>query len=272
MMSHWFESREMQTLGWALVHSLWELTLLAAIAVTILALLRQRSAALRYLVSCAAMLAMVAAVCGTYVYLLPPATPKTAAAWPVETVSASVDFSTMPDIELPFTPVARDVTPAFAVPVSVRITRWLQPLLPPAVACYFAGVLLLTIRMAGGYGRMRRLTCRALPAAGDAQSLLASLMQRLDLTRPIRLLESAAVEVPTVLGIIKPVILLPATALTGLSPDQLGVLLAHELAHIRRFDPIATLFQRVIETLLFYHPAIWWLSGACAAGARTLLR
>ena len=260
MMSHWFESREMQTLGWALIHSLWELTLLAAITATILALLRRRSAALRYLVSCAAMLAMVVAVCATYAYLLPPRAPKTATVRPVDTVSIPVDFSTMPDIELPFRPVARTAAPAFAVPLSVRVTHWLQPLLPPAVACYFAGVLLLTLRMAGGYGRLRLLTRRALPAAGDAQSLLTSLMQRLDLTRPIRLLESAAVEVPTVLGIIKPVILLPATALTGLSPDQLSVLLAHELAHIRRFDPIANLFQSVIETLLFYHPAIWWLS------------
>ncbi len=136
MMSHWFESREMQTLGWALVHSLWELTLLAAITATILALLRRRSAALRYLVSCAAMLAMVAAVCVTYVYLLPPAAPKTAATWPVETVSTPVDFSTMPDIELPFTPdLPRAAAPAFAVARSrCASRRWLQPLLPPAVA------------------------------------------------------------------------------------------------------------------------------------------
>jgi len=81
----------------------------------------------------------------------------------------------------------------------------------------------------------------------------------MQITRPIQLLQSAAVEVPTLLGALKPVILLPASALTGLSADQLTALLAHELAHIRRHDYLANILQSCIETLLFYHPAIWWL-------------
>ena len=75
-----------------------------------------------------------------------------------------------------------------------------------------------------------------------------------------RLLESALVDVPTVIGWMKPVILLPASALAGLSPAQLEAILAHELAHIRRHDYLVNLLQTLVETLLFYHPAVWWLS------------
>src|SRR5205085_6589248 len=75
-----------------------------------------------------------------------------------------------------------------------------------------------------------------------------------------RLCRSALVEVPTAIGFMKPVILLPASTLTGLAPAQIEAILAHELAHIRRHDYFVNLLQSVIETLLFYHPAVWWVS------------
>ena len=68
------------------------------------------------------------------------------------------------------------------------------------------------------------------------------------------------VDVPTVIGWLKPVVLLPASALAGLSPNQVEAILAHELAHIRRHDYLVNLLQTLVETLLFYHPAVWWLS------------
>ena len=86
------------------------------------------------------------------------------------------------------------------------------------------------------------------------------LSRRLHIARHVRLLESTIVDVPTVIGWIKPVILMPASALAGLTPHQLEAILAHELAHIRRHDYLVNLLQTVVETLLFYHPAVWWLS------------
>jgi HEAT repeat protein len=76
----------------------------------------------------------------------------------------------------------------------------------------------------------------------------------------VRLFRSALVEVPTVIGWLRPVLLLPASALTGLPPRQLEVILIHELAHIRRHDYLVNLVQSLVEVLLFYHPAVWWLS------------
>src|SRR5438034_11106483 len=99
------------------------------------------------------------------------------------------------------------------------------------------------------------------PAPVACMEALERLAARLRVSRPVRVLESAIVQVPAVLGWVRPVILLPASALTGLTPLQLDALLAHELAHVRRYDYLVNLIQSVIETLLFYHPAVWWISG-----------
>ena len=78
--------------------------------------------------------------------------------------------------------------------------------------------------------------------------------------RAVALLESALVEVPVVIGYLRPVVLLPAGMATGLSTEQVESLLMHELAHIRRHDYLVNLLQSVVEGLLFYHPAVWWVS------------
>lgn len=75
------------------------------------------------------------------------------------------------------------------------------------------------------------------------------------------LLESTRILTPLVMGWFRPVILLPAGLVTGLSPDQVGALLAHELAHLRRHDYLINFAQRLVESALFFHPAVWWISG-----------
>ena len=103
------------------------------------------------------------------------------------------------------------------------------------------------------------------PAAQPWAESLARLKDRLRIDRPVRLLGSIRLQVPVVVGWLRPVILLPVTALTGLPSDQLEAILAHELAHIRRYDYLVNLVQSVVETLLFYHPAAWWISGRVRA-------
>ena len=94
---------------------------------------------------------------------------------------------------------------------------------------------------------------------------LHRLKTALQISRPVRLVKSALVEVPTVVGWLRPLILLPAATLTGLTPGQLESILAHELAHVRRHDYLVDLLQNALETLLFYHPAVWWVSGCVRA-------
>jgi beta-lactamase regulating signal transducer with metallopeptidase domain len=135
-------------------------------------------------------------------------------------------------------------------------------LLPWLVAAWFAGVILLSIRFVGGLIVAERLKrYEASPLLEQWQKKLSTLAKQLRVSVPVRLCESVLVQVPTVIGWMRPVILVPATALTGLSPEQLEALLAHELAHIRRYDYLVNLMQTAVETLLFYHPAVWWVSG-----------
>src|SRR5262249_43417864 len=94
----------------------------------------------------------------------------------------------------------------------------------------------------------------------DLLQHLDKLRQRLAISRPVRLVNSALVEVPTVVGWLRPVILLPASSLAGLTPSQLEAILVHELAHIRRLDYLVNIFQCLVETVMFYHPVVWWIS------------
>ena len=87
-----------------------------------------------------------------------------------------------------------------------------------------------------------------------------NLQEQLGLTRAIEYCECAWLQAPAVIGWFRPIVFLPVSALTGLSEDQLQAVIAHELAHIQRFDPFVNVFQVCVETLLFYHPAVWWLN------------
>jgi beta-lactamase regulating signal transducer with metallopeptidase domain len=142
----------------------------------------------------------------------------------------------------------------FALPDPVTLRRGL-------VIVWAIGVALLSIRLIGAWWLTRRLVhAHVRPVSDDLKARALELARRLRISRPVRLCESLLVEVPTVVGWLRPVILVPASTLTGLTPNQLQAVLAHELAHVRRHDYLVNLAQAVIETLLFYHPAVWWVS------------
>jgi hypothetical protein len=129
------------------------------------------------------------------------------------------------------------------------------------LATWLAGIVLLTAWNLGGWWQAHRLTRRdARPAPSPWDARFTDLRNRLNINRAVKLLESARVTVPAVIGCLRPVVLVPASAFTGLSPQQLEAVLAHELAHVRRHDYLINLLQAAVETLLFYHPAVWWAS------------
>jgi uncharacterized protein (TIGR03435 family) len=130
-----------------------------------------------------------------------------------------------------------------------------------AVCLWLAGVAVLSIYTAAGWMRVRTLRQRsASPLNAEWNDTLHGLMQKLRISRPVRLCSSTIAEVPALIGWLRPCILLPVAAVAGLSESQLRAVLAHELAHIRRHDYLVNLLQAMVETLLFYHPAVWWVS------------
>jgi beta-lactamase regulating signal transducer with metallopeptidase domain len=135
------------------------------------------------------------------------------------------------------------------------------PLAQWLVLFWLGGLIIFSARLFNGWVATERLKRRGIGRATAAcEESFARLSQRIGISRPVRLYKSVLVEVPTVIGWLRPVILVPVGAFTGLSQQQLDALLAHELAHVRRYDYLINLLQSVAETLLFYHPAVWWIS------------
>ncbi|MDY7110290.1 MAG: M56 family metallopeptidase [Planctomycetota bacterium] len=220
-------------LGWTLLHFLWEGALVAAAIVLLLALLRRRSAAARYLACCAGMMLMIAVPAVTLITILN---------------SRSAAIAVPPEL------LAAD-------PARSPIWDRLSPLLPYLTLFWLAGVLLLQCRLVLQWSRAQHLKHYG-TRTGPAQwrSTVLELSQRLRVGKDVRIVESMLATGPMVLGWLRPVILLPAGIATGLTPEQLRTVIAHELAHVRRHDYVVNLIQSVCETLLFYHPAVWWLS------------
>jgi beta-lactamase regulating signal transducer with metallopeptidase domain len=252
-----FSARPFSVLGWALFHFLWQGALVALVVAALVWLLRKRSPALRYALACAALATMVA---------LPVATAWSLAGRPAG-FEASVPAGTRADdpVRIPAVAAALATGPAGSfLPAPLRDR--LETALPRALFLWFAGVLFLSTRVLGGLVAARRLTRRATrPAPAVWQATLARIAERLSIRRPVQLLESGFVKVPTAIGALRPVILFPATVFLGLPTRGLEALLAHELAHVRRHDYLVNLLQTVAETLLFYHPAVWWVSARIRA-------
>ncbi len=119
----------------------------------------------------------------------------------------------------------------------------------------------MSVRLAGGLYLIERIKKQASEAGGRTlQELTDGLARRLNIGRTVVLMVSDKVATPAAVGLFRAVILFPASAITKLSPEDIEALLAHELAHIRRYDYFVNLSQSVVETVLFYHPCVWWIS------------
>lgn len=274
-----------ESIGWALMHFLWQGAAIAAITAAILLMLRRGSSNVKYSVCCLGLLLMTMTPVVTAVWMYSgdgtSATSRDTGGSVTSIPSDQTvvdngsprDASTSPPNERPLkseSPVVPDESQAHTVGRGQReahrfealaIASWLQPRLSSFLTAWLAGVTLLSARLLLCWLNVGRLSRRGTSHVGDAIALMfADLLKRVGVSRPVQLLESSLVQVPTVLGALRPVILLPATALTGLSTTQLQAILAHELAHVRRHDYLVNLLQTGVETLLFYHPAVWWVS------------
>jgi len=241
LLQNWVHTPAAAALGWTLLHSLWE-GAVAALALGA-ALLLLRSSRARYIAGCVAMLALLIGFFLTFRIVLAEQRIQ----------SAIGQARALPDIP-------GGLGDGFIV-ANVRrfhaadYLPWLAPI-------WIAGVLFFHVRGMASWIAARRLRRRGVCAAAQSyQVLVDRLAARLRLSRPVMLLESCLAEVPVVIGYLRPVILMPVGLLAGLPAGQIESILLHELAHIRRHDYLVNLMQIVVESLVFYHPAVWWISG-----------
>jgi beta-lactamase regulating signal transducer with metallopeptidase domain len=229
-------------LGWALLHFFWQGTLAALLFAACNAALRDASARLRYAIGCLFLVLLLALPVLTF------------------TASLLVGQASTPAAGLQTRPINL-AKPGFAFNPAPTLQNPLAPLLPWIVVLWTAGVVLLSLRWIGAWTVLyRQRRAASLPVPPGWERALRDLMRRAAVSAPVRLAIHRAAQVPCVIGWLRPVILMPAASVAGLDWPALEALLAHELAHIRRHDYLVNLLQTTVDTLLFYHPAVWWVS------------
>jgi beta-lactamase regulating signal transducer with metallopeptidase domain len=216
----------MITLGWALVHFVWQGALIALVLAVVLRTLKGAPAQWRYAAACVALLAMAVSVPVTVVLMQT----GEAAALPPGIRGMVLDGD-------------------FKVESALGWQQWV-------VLAWAIGAGVLLIRTAMGWHLARRKSRDGI----HWDYPLSRLMERMNMQGSIDLLVSRFADAPQVFGWLKPVILIPAAAVARLTPAEMEAVLAHELAHIIRRDYLVNLVQTVVESLLFYHPAVWWVS------------
>ncbi len=227
-------------LAQALGHFIWQGALLGLAAHLVGRTVRP-SANARYLLGVTCLAAMAAMPVATTAYLLRGAT-STLAVTAVPLPAGGGRASAMPIAQV-------STSASLWAPSAIVVVVWL------------VGVSAFSLRLLGGWVVTRRFVDRARgPVAVDLQAAVERVSARLGLSRIVEVCESPAIVGPMLIGWIKPVVIVPTAALSNLSPGQVEALLAHELAHVRRHDYLVNLLQSAVETVLFYHPAVWLVS------------
>lgn len=254
-MADWLSSGVAHRLTLTLLHFLWQAALIGLAYRAIVVVTRIQSARVRY---GAALLALCAVgVCPLLTSLI-----LARAGSAVEEIAGTPDDSS----------VTRQAVPAsgelsFAIagtykqvhPAVTRAVSAISASQPYVLLAWLAGVMVLSTRLAGGVLNLLWLRSGQTAISGALARRSQRIAGRLGLQR-IRVRGSLRVCQAAAVGFFRPVVLLPASWLIELPADVLEAVIAHELAHIRRCDVWVNLLQRILETLLFYHPVVWWLS------------
>jgi beta-lactamase regulating signal transducer with metallopeptidase domain len=248
----WTGTAVVEALGWTLIHFIWEGAALALLLYVLLAF--SRSATMRYALSLGVLAAMALAPLVTFALLRQQ--PHGSSQWPAA-------FGTLQQ-PLQVLGTVTNVAPAAAQLPASSFSTAAGPAVPVDwlavfVSLWCCGVTIFALRALGGWlvlSRLHRDTREALGAALLARC--RALENRLGIRRSVRYFQTSGLDTPALMGWFRPVILLPFPALAALTDEQLEAVLLHELAHLRRLDSFVNLFQIVIETVLFYHPAVWW--------------
>lgn len=227
-------------LGWALIHFLWQGALVGSLFAGGCWLLRNARPQARYILGLLCMGTLLIAPFATWWTLLEQQSlAAPVIAWPDSTVA----------------------TQAVAMTSGWDMALMFEQALPWVVLLWALGVLVMSGRVGINWYRMTRCTrvgVKPLPA--EVMEKAAFLKALFGIRRGVEVLETTLLQVPTVLGWLRPVILLPTSSLVGLTPAQLELVIAHELGHIRRLDYLVNLFQVLVETLFYYHPVVGWIS------------
>lgn len=236
-------------IGWMLVHTIWQAVLIAAVLAIALRVLPHRvSLSARYLMAYAAMLLVIGAAFFTVAYLTPSAVA------PVVLKGNDIGY-VGPVVQRDVPPLATEMTQSRELSSLISSER----AMPWLVGAWVISVAALGFSQLAGWTILQRWRRAAEPVEKSIQLRLERLAEMMGV-RHVLMKLTDRVDVPTLIGIWRPIILAPLSLLNDLSLAQIEAILAHELAHVKRRDYLANLIQVAIETLFFYHPCVWWIS------------
>lgn len=244
-----FSESLLQGLGWAVLHSLWQAALVALIVGGLSFLFRRQKASVRYWIAKTGLgLVLLAFILTFYLYYSPentsPTVPFTKAH--NETV-AGILILEDPGIESP---------DFFAGWVG-----YFQNHLPLIVSVWLLGMVLFFLKFLGGVLYLQHLRIHRSQHLGTPWvDMLERLAASMNVRKSVYLADSAWIRTPMVIGWVKPAILLPVGMVNQLTQEQVEAVLAHELGHIKRYDFLFNLLQSLAEVLLYFNPAVWWIS------------
>ena len=248
-------NHHLESLGWTLVHFCWQAAAIALVYWLADAVLSKARSQTRYVLALGTMLLMLVSALATFAYeetrgdSEPSSSPGAFSSPAMATIGSSISSDLAPLAGL-------KTAGATTQPVLLHLSRFL----PWLDVAWLLGVACLSTRTIGGWRLIQRLRRSALVEAPEAvYANFVRLCERLGITRQVSLRISQHIQGPLAIGIVRSLIILPASALMALSPEQLEAVLAHELAHVRRADYLWNLIQTMVETLFFFHPAVWWL-------------
>jgi beta-lactamase regulating signal transducer with metallopeptidase domain/HEAT repeat protein len=261
--------------AWTLLHFVWQGALVAAAAAVGFRSLKGLGPSHRYGLGVLALAAMaiLPIVTAARLQSLPePSSPLFAAitgvpaAGPAAAVPVSSsskvenDSATITSVDAPTNRIKSAVSVAMT-PGRARFREWTESAAPHLVRVWLAGVLLFSFRLLMGWLGVRRLARIGVQEPVELlRERFEEISRRFSMSRPVRLIESALVRTPATIGFLRPALLWPVSLHTGLTVSQIDLLLAHELAHLKRHDYLVNVLQTILETALFYHPGVWWLS------------
>ncbi len=236
--------------GWTLLHSFWQAFCVFACLRIVLRLWPQASAAIKYHLSYLSLAGIAGWFAATFCRQLNLVREA-------QETRRLVALHLSPDV---MAQAARQTAPSEASGLQMMFPG-MESYFPLLVGIYVIGVTVMTIKLCVDLSQLRHVRRLGVTPMGAAwEQHLRSLGNRLGISKKVQLFISEHLQVPVMIGFLKPVILLPAAMVNNLGPEQLEAILLHELAHIKRNDYLLNIFQSIVETILFFNPFVWWIS------------
>lgn len=258
-MHHFLPPQFGQAIGWTILHSLWQAMLIAIVAAAAMVVFRQKKAAIRYRVAGLSLGLILLSAAATFCWYVQQPEP----------LVGDVDTSIKAEVLVAAPSLADRGVGAAEQPVATRaslgpietVQTYFEPHISLIAVLWCLGFALCLLRLLGDIGQVYYLkTQRNFPADEYWIDLKDGLLRKAGLNKVVELVESTLVRTPLVVGHLKPFIMFPIGLINRLDPFEAEAIIAHEIAHIVRRDYLFNILQSLVETVFYYHPAVWWLS------------